>query len=81
MTKGLEALNEIKNNVVSISPVWQKRIDAIEKELRVVEILKSRGIALIIPDNDFSKEHFAIEVYTNTLSKEEIALLKETVNL
>ena len=51
--------------------------EIIEKELKVIELLKTRGIGLIIPNNDLSEEHIDIQVFTKSLSAEELELIKE----
>lgn len=56
-------------------------IDTIEKALKVLEIINNRGIKLIIPEGTFSKEHIDIQLFTNTLSKDEFELIKEVLDL
>lgn len=58
-----------------------KKADRLKKESDVVQTLRNKGIKLIVPNNDFSNEHVVIEVYTNTLTKEELAAIKEVLDL
>ena len=45
------------------------------------DIIKSRGIALVIPENDYSHEHITIEIYKRHVSKEEWEMLKKKLNI
>ena len=51
------------------------------KNLIALEIIKKKGIKLIIPNNDFSNEHIDIQIFTNTLSKDELELIKKELKL
>lgn len=90
MSKGLEALENI-----GFEPLYQNEdgsywrvrdedkedFETIEKELKVLEIIRTRGINLIVPSNVFSNEHIDIQVFTRSLSKEELELVKEVIGL
>lgn len=51
------------------------------KEQRVIEIINKKGIKLLMPESDYSCEHITIEIYTKTLSKSELELVKEVLDL
>lgn len=63
-----------------ISNDYCEEYEVVRKNLMLLELLKKQGIALVIPNNDFSKEHLTIEVYSNTLTKKEWEALKELFN-
>ena len=48
---------------------------------RVIEIINKKGIKLLMPESDYSCEHITIEIYTKTLSKSELDLLKGELEL
>lgn len=52
----------------------------IEKN-RVLEIINKLGIKLVIPDNDYSKEHITIEIYRQHFTKEQWEMLKKELDL
>ena len=58
-----------------------QKADRLKKESDVVQILRNKGVKLIVPNNDFSNEHVVIEVYTKHLTKEELAAIKEVLDL
>lgn len=78
--KELKRLEELEKAFVALSKDDEKAKKLLSKEIeknRVLEIIKSRGIILRIPENDYSKEHFDIHIYTNTMSFEEICKFEE----
>lgn len=82
MSKGLEALERLYSSVDTFldyytfhEALYDKQI--IEKELKLLQLIKSRGIILRIPENEYSKEHFDIHIYTNTMSFEEMCEFEE----
>lgn len=84
MSKGLEAFNELKGWLVGFGS-YQKEIKTVEKELKALEIIKSKKVdcwAFILDidniDNiDYKETHFAFS--SIDLTDEEIALLKEVL--
>ena len=52
-----------------------------DKEHQVIEIIRKRGINLIIPENDYSGAHIDMYVYLKTLKPEELELFKEVLGL
>ena len=52
-----------------------------EDEQKVIDIIKQKGIAFLVPNSDYSNEHIHIDIYTNTLSKEELKMIKEVLGL
>ena len=44
---------------------------------KVLDIIKHRGIALVIPENDYSNEHITIEIYKKHVSNKEWEMLKK----
>lgn len=90
MSKELEALENIGFEPLyqnEDSSYWRVRdenkeeFETIEKALKVLEIIKTRGISLVIPNNEFSNEHIDIQVFTKTLTKEELEMIKEVIGL
>ena len=82
MSKGLEALKEIDIwTNISNTKRFKEQYKTIEKELKVLELIKKQGIKLIIPNNDLSNEHIDIQIFTNTLSKDELELIKKELEL
>ncbi len=78
--KELKRLEELEKAFDSLSKDDEKAKKLLSKEIennRAFEIIKSRGIILRIPENEYSKEHFDIHIYTNTLSFEEICKFEE----
>lgn len=55
--------------------------DLVEKELKALESIKQKGIAFLVPNSDYANEHIHIDIYTNTLSKEELKMIKEVLGL
>lgn len=47
----------------------------------VLDIIKTKGISFVVPNNELSSEHITIEIYTQTLTSEELSLLKEVLGL
>ena len=82
MNKGLEALMRINEKVdVPRNYDFEKDYDLIAKELKGLEIIKQKGIAFLVPNSDYSNEHIHIELYANTLSEEELKMVKEILDL
>lgn len=83
MNKVLKALKEIQSLIIhlydecEITTDFNDNFNIIEKELKLLQLIKSRGIILRIPENDYSEEHFDIHIYTNTMSFEEICEFEE----
>ena len=76
----LKRLEELEKAFDTLSKDDEKAKKLLSKEIeknRVLEIIKSRGIILRIPENEYSKEHFDIHIYTNTMSFEEICKFEE----
>ena len=84
MSKGLEALNELHCVAYGMKKYDEQTIkseEVIEKYIEVIELIESKGIKLIIPENEFSNEHIDIQVFTRHLRKEEFELIKEVLDL
>lgn len=78
MSKGLDALERI---IETFYDKESEDIETVRKNLIALEIIKKKGIKLIIPNNDFSNEHIDIQIFTNTLSKDELELIKKELKL
>ena len=66
----------------------KNHIEALHKErvenslkLKALEIINKLGIKLVIPDNDYSKEHIIIEIYRQHFTKEEWEMIKKELDL
>lgn len=85
MSKGLKALEKIHDHWNCCSPknngCDEKDFDIIDIELKVLEIIKQKGIAFLVPNNEYSNERIHIELYTNTLSEKELKMIKEILGL
>ena len=81
MNKGLEALEKVRKARYMFAVDNQQACDVIEKELKALEIIRQKGIAFLVPNSDYSNEHIHIDIYTNTLSKEELEMVKEVLGL
>ena len=92
--KGIDCLDEIWNTIDHFNQVSNNAYIDLEKlndcfqtiecelkQAELIKIIKQKGIALIIPDNDFSNEHITIEIYTKHLTKEQLDLFKGELNL
>ena len=77
-TTSLDALERI---IETFYDKESEDIKTVRKNLRVLEIIKKKGIKLIIPNNDLSNEHIDIQIFTNTLSKDELELIKKELKL
>lgn len=80
IAKELKRLEELEKAFDALSKDDEKAKKLLSKEIeknRLLEIIKSRGIILRIPENEYSKEHFDIHIYTNTLSFEEMCKFEE----
>ena len=53
----------------------------LEKALETFVIIKQKGIAFLVPNSDYSNEHIHIDIYTNTLSEEELKMIKKVLGL
>lgn len=86
MSKELDALEnlyiagDLRFDYVT-SKKHKEDYNVVEKALKVIELLKTRGISLVIPNNEFSNEHIDIQVFTKTLTKEELEMIKEVIGL
>lgn len=83
MDKGLEALKRIIgcSTIESHTKKWQQDYQVVEKELKALEIIEQKGIAFLVPESDYNNERIHIELYTNTLSEEQLTLIKEVLGL
>ena len=52
-----------------------------EDEQKVIEIIMQKGIVFLVPNSDYANEHIHIDIYTNTLSEEELEMVKEALGL
>ena len=89
MSKGLEDFKELKKTTcfycqyhiheecANDECIWNN----VEKELKSLDIIKEKGIAFLVPESDYNNERIHIELYTNTLTKEQLALIKEVLGL
>ena len=57
--------------------VDEEKVANMIKAVKVLELIKNKGIMLRIPENEYSKEHFDIHIYTNTMDFEEMSLFEE----
>lgn len=86
MSKELETLKDLYARASVHCPIDEihtiiNELEIVEKALKVLEIIRTRGINLIVPSNVFSNEHIDIQVFTRSLSKEELELVKEVIGL
>ncbi len=85
MNKELDALKTLVSHrkCGGIEFQWEREEcrKTIEKALKALEVIKAKGISFVIPNNELSNEHITIEIYTKTLTSEELSLLKEVLGL
>lgn len=91
MSKELEALNNLLHFValnykkMSVADreyndmKAEENLKIVVKGLKALEIIEEKGIAFLVPESDYSNEHIHIDIYTNTLSEEELKTAKEVM--
>ena len=84
MSKGLEALKEIKRDYKYPSQYEEELFETIEKQLKALEIIKNKQVAvdefiMCIKKADNSLEEYNAFAGSNALTKEEYELLKEVM--
>lgn len=83
MSKELEALKRLEQETcpATYMPDFNKLecIDIVRKALKVLDLIKKKGIIMTMPESDYSNERIVAEIYINTLKKEELEMIKEVL--
>ena len=80
MSKGLEAFDNIKDEMLEWTEGYEEDLDIVEKELKALEIIKNKKVnVIILMGCDTIEEYNKHPLTWNKLTQEEYELLKEVL--